>query len=83
MSVFPARLEKIQRSALQVSETLTSLGIMGAQFRTRLRPVEHRRNFVSSGLGGPAIDPPLYEKVGASRAAQVIFHSPARISSAV
>ena len=45
-------LELLQRSGVQLSESLASLGIMEAQFRVLLKPLGYHRNIVSEGLRG-------------------------------
>ena len=47
-----AVLEKLQRSGVQPSERLMSLGVMEDQLWDPLKPLEHHGTMVSRGLGG-------------------------------
>ena len=47
-----AGLEQLQRSGVQLSESLAVLGIIGAQLRARLKPIEHHSSMVSRRLRG-------------------------------
>ena len=46
-----ARMDKLQRSGVQLSERRASLGIMRAQLRARLKSLEHHNAVASWGSG--------------------------------
>ena len=53
-----AGLENIQRMGVQFCERLASLGTMGFQLRTSLKPLEHHRSMVSRDLSGSSFGSP-------------------------
>ena len=54
-----ARLEKQQRSDVQLSEGLASLGIMGAPLRALLKPLGPSQNYRKRGLRGALNESPI------------------------
>jgi len=52
------RIEKLQRS-----KRLASLGIMGTQLRTTLKPFEHHNNMVPTDLKGPSVWRKIYREM--------------------
>ena len=49
---YVVRLVKLQQSGVQLSERLASLGSLGAQLRTLVKPFKHHNNMLLRGLKG-------------------------------